>query len=127
MALYENLPVYKAAYDLLLEIYKMNIHLTKEYRYTLGENLKKELTELLVCIYKANVDVGTKAANLQNAREHMVVIKLHMRMMHDLKQITQKRFVALSEKADGLSKQIVAWHKSAVKNAVSKNPESSSV
>lgn len=114
MAAYDNLPVYKATYDLLLEVYKMSINLTREYRHTLGEKLKNELTDLLVTIYKANVDEGLKEPNLRKAREHVVVIKVYMRMLHDLGQIKLKRFVALNEKAENLSIQFANWHKSVI-------------
>jgi len=41
MSKYEELPVYKASYDLLLEIFKFTKNFTKEYKYTIGESLKK--------------------------------------------------------------------------------------
>lgn len=113
MAVYENLPAYKAAYDVLLDVFKMNINLTREYRHTLGEKLKHEITELMVLIYKANVhNEQEKVLNLRSARERIVVVKIYVRMLHDLNQISLKRFVGLSEKVEDLSKQIAAWHKS---------------
>lgn len=127
MAIYENLPAYKAAYDMLLEVYRMNLNLTREYRHTLGENLKNEFKELIICIYKANSDDVNKEEYLRNARERIVVIKLYMRMLHDLKQITLKRFAALTQKTEELSKQINAWHKSAVKKRITRYPESPQV
>ncbi|MCD4691470.1 MAG: hypothetical protein K8R79_01035 [Calditrichales bacterium] len=42
MSKYDELPVYKASYDLLLEIFKFTKNFTKEYKYTIGESLKKE-------------------------------------------------------------------------------------
>ncbi len=54
MAAYNELPVYKAAYDLLLEIFKFSANLKREYKFTLGEKLKNEVTDLLTNIYKAN-------------------------------------------------------------------------
>lgn len=118
MAIYEDLPAYKAAYDLLVDVYKMNINLTREYRHTLGEKLKNEITELMVLIYKANVhDACEKTSNLRAARERIVVVKIYMRMLHDLNQISLKRYVGLSEKAENLSKQITAWHKSTLSKA----------
>ena len=40
MALHNELPVYKATYDLLLEIFKFTKEFGKEYKYNVGENLK---------------------------------------------------------------------------------------
>lgn len=115
MAAYDNLPAYKAAYDLLIDVFRMKINLTREFRHTLGEDLKKEITDLMVLIYKANVhNEQEKESNLRSARERIVVVKIYMRMLHDLNQIPQKRFVGLSEKVENLSKQVTAWHKSTV-------------
>ena len=54
MAKYDDLPVYKASYDLLIEIFHFTKEFTKEYKYTIGESLKKETVELITLIYRAN-------------------------------------------------------------------------
>ena len=43
MATYNQLPVYKATYDLLLYVYQIGKDVQRDYRYTLGETLKKDL------------------------------------------------------------------------------------
>jgi hypothetical protein len=58
MAQYEHLPVFKKSYDLLLTIYKSVGMFGKEFKYTIGEKLKNEALELIVCIYKANSRVN---------------------------------------------------------------------
>lgn len=42
MALAEELPVYKASYDLVLAVFNITRNFKKEYKYTLGESLKNE-------------------------------------------------------------------------------------
>jgi uncharacterized protein YjhX (UPF0386 family) len=49
---------------------------------------------------------------LRIASEKIVVVKIYTRLLHDLKQIPIKRFVALSEKTELVSKQTTAWRKS---------------
>lgn len=61
MAIYENLPVYKASYDLLLELYDVCHNLSRDHRYTIGERLKNRLMDLMVCVYKANANVEKRA------------------------------------------------------------------
>ena len=41
MALYSELPEYKDTYDLLLAIFRFAKDFGKEYKYTVGESLKK--------------------------------------------------------------------------------------
>lgn len=114
MAIYDNLPVFKASYDLLLEIYRLNENLKRDYRYTLGENLKQETMAMMVNIYKAN-SVEDKIALLGEAREKLVAVKLYIRLLHDLKQLSVKQFALLSVHTESISKQLVAWHKSGIK------------
>ncbi len=60
MAIYVHLPVYKASYDLLVEIFKFTKNFSKEYKYTIGEKLKNETTELITNIYRANSTYSKK-------------------------------------------------------------------
>lgn len=112
--MYDNLPVYKATYDLLLLLFKLNRNFQRDYRYTLGENIKNELIDLLVCIYKANASTQ-KSATLEKAREHVVIAKLQFRLLSDLKQINVKQYAAVAERIESISKQLAAWHKSSMK------------
>ena len=53
MAIYDNLPVFKQAYDLLLQILRFTSSVQRDFRYTVGETLKKDVIELCLCIYRA--------------------------------------------------------------------------
>jgi len=46
LVLYEILPVFKASYDLLLNIYQFTGNFTREYKYTLSEKIKSEILVL---------------------------------------------------------------------------------
>ncbi len=113
MALYNQLPVYKSSYDLLVHIFKYAKHFTKEYKYTIGESLKNETVDMITNIYRAN-SKNEKVALIQNARENVEVIRLYLRLIKDLQQINVRTFVALNEMIEGVSKQLTAWKKSCV-------------
>jgi len=68
MGLHSELPVYKASYDLLLEIFQFTENFHKEFKYTVGESIKKETVELLTLIFRAN-SRQDKEQVLQEARE----------------------------------------------------------
>jgi hypothetical protein len=57
----DELPVYKATYDLLLEMFRFTNDFSKEYKYTVGDSLKKETIELITLIYMANGRVDKRA------------------------------------------------------------------
>lgn len=86
MATYDNLPVYKVGYDMLVEIFRFTQNFSREYKYTLGESLKKETIELITLIYRANSHTD-KHPTLQTAREH-IEVSLLVRLMKDLQQIS---------------------------------------
>ena len=54
MALYYDLPVFKDVYKLTLLIYSLTKDFPKEYKYTLGQDLKKDVMVLMRSIYRAN-------------------------------------------------------------------------
>ena len=110
MGNYSELPVYKATYDLLLEMFVFTKDFHKEYKYTVGESLKNETIELITLIYRAN-SRSDKVSVIQEAREHIEVIRLLVRLMKDMHQISLKRFVAVNQKIEIVSKQLAGWQK----------------
>lgn len=110
MALFYELPVYKSSYDLLMEIFELVKHFPREYKYTVGEKLKDEALEMIMNIYRANTR-QQKKDTLQNAREHLEVVRLLMRLTKDMKQINVNRFVDVNKKIENISKQLTGWQK----------------
>ncbi|MFO7613906.1 MAG: four helix bundle protein [Bacteroidales bacterium] len=68
MSLYDELPVFKASYDLLLSIFHFTANFKREYKYTVGERLKNETLALIVLVYRANSS-KEKVEVIQQARE----------------------------------------------------------
>lgn len=110
MAIYDNLPVFKETYDLLLQIIRLSMNLQRDFRYTIGEKLKTEIMDLCIYIYKANGNYD-KQGFIEKARERMVVIKLQVRVLHDMKQISIKQFAMLADRMESVSKQLASWEK----------------
>ncbi|MCX6323616.1 MAG: four helix bundle protein [Sphingobacteriales bacterium] len=111
MAIYSELPVYKASYDLLLEVFQFTKDFHKEYKYTVGESIKKETIALLTLIFRAS-SRQDKQAVIQEARERIEVIRLFIRLMNDMKQMSLKKFVHINQKVEEVSKQLSGWQKS---------------
>ena len=111
MALFNDLPVYKATYDLLLAIFRFTKDFSKDYKYTVGESIKKETIALLTLIYRANLK-RDKNELLQEARERIEVVRLLIRLMKDMQQISIKQFIQINESVENVSKQLTGWQKS---------------
>lgn len=111
MAHYDNLPVYKACYDLLQRMFRLSGNMQRDYRFSVGESMKKELIELIINIYRANCRYQ-KATLIETARENIEVIRLLLRLTNDMKQISLKEFISANESVESISKQLAAWHKS---------------
>ena len=111
MAIYDNLPVFKASYDLLLEVYDVCEKIPRGYKYTLCEKLKDEVMEMMVDIYEANATTEKKPS-IRSAKQCLVKAKLYIKLLHDLKQISTKRLASISDKTETVSKQLSSWHNS---------------
>jgi len=108
MSTYSSLSVYKASYDFLIQMVAMTKNFDREYKYTLGESIKKETMEMIKNIYRANGSTSKKEL-IQVAREDIEMIRLDLRILQDFKQLNLRKFVFLNEKVEGISKQLVAW------------------
>ena len=112
MALFSELPVYKLGYDLLIQTYQRTAIFSREYKYTMGERLKNESTDMLLNIYKANKSTQENRGQfIDQARQNVEVIRLLLRLCKDLKVIGMKGFVALNIQVEELSKQLASWQK----------------
>lgn len=109
MAQYDQLPVYEQSYDLLLELYIISNNMERDFKFTLSEKIKSEVTALIVNVYCANCRID-KTKLIENAQENIEVIRLLMRLYKNLKQIKTNEYISVSEKIESVSKQLAAWH-----------------
>ncbi len=100
MRTYSDLPVYKASYDLLLLVYEFSNPLSRDYKYTIGERLKSETLELLLLVFKSST-----------AEDKIELVRLLLRVLKDLKQLSLKRYAQISILTENISKQLTGWKK----------------
>ena len=110
MALYTSLPVYKVAYELLIEIFKRTGCFGREYKYTLGERLKNDSLDLISNIYRANKsEKHNRVRFIADARDNVESIRLLLRITRDLNVIGNKPFIFLNGKVENVSVQLAGW------------------
>ncbi|MEI8096689.1 MAG: four helix bundle protein [Candidatus Moraniibacteriota bacterium] len=112
MATYDNLPVFKTSYDMLLELFKVSNNFSRDYRFTIGEQIKKETIEMMMCVYRANKSFEGRKNWIGTAREKIETIRVLLRILKDLKQVSLKKFISINEHIESVSKQLAYWENS---------------
>ncbi|MFA6285652.1 MAG: reverse transcriptase domain-containing protein [Parcubacteria group bacterium] len=126
MALYYNLPVYKASYKLMTMLFASSSGFAREYKYTTGQELKNEGMFLIKNIYRANKAMD-KIVHIEKSRENLEMIRLFLRLMQDFGQLSLKKFVEINLAVEEVSKQLAAWEKYSRAKSMEKKPPESSV
>ena len=108
MALYYELPVFKDVYKMTLRIFELTANFSREYKFTLGQDLKRDCILLVRSIYRANKHKD-KVLYLEEFLDHFEVVKLEVRLCKDLRLISIKQQAELALLMDNIGKQITGW------------------
>lgn len=111
MAIYTNLPIYKATYMLMLEVSRMMPDMPRDCRYSLGQDVKHKIMEMIIFIYRANRTKG-KVPLILKMREALLEVQVYIRLMSDMRYISEGKYLNLAEQISTMSKQLSAWEKS---------------
>lgn len=115
MVLYSQLPIYRDSYTLLLEIYQITNKFPRDYKYTLGQDMKRDSLFLFRELYGANVSVEKRAEHLDNFLTAFEMLKIEIRLCVDLNVLPIKKLAQLSLIMDSIAKQAMAWRKKSAK------------
>ena len=108
MALYYDLPVYKDTYRLILMIFEFTRDFPREYKFTLGQDMKRDGLVLVRSIYRAN-KTKEKREHLEQFLDDFEILKLEVRLCTDLRILSVKKQSQLAEIMEGIGKQITGW------------------
>lgn len=89
MALYYDLPVYKDVYSFIKLLYQYTKDFPREYKYTIGQDLKKDSLTLVRGIYRVN-KAKDKASHFEYLLDDFELVKFQLRLCSDLKLLTLK-------------------------------------
>jgi hypothetical protein len=74
MALYYSLPVYRDTYKLILKIFEITKDFPKEFKFTLGQDMKRDSLTLVRHIYRANKSYS-KTEHLEDYLDDFEILK----------------------------------------------------
>ena len=108
----ENLIVYKKTYEFLKMIYQQVTHFPKAYKYTLWEQIKKELLQMLVEIYETNSKPTLeRKQGIDQILSRLKSIEIMLYLSKDLKILSMKKFIPLSSDIIEIRKILYGWKK----------------
>ena len=91
-------------------------NLPRDCRYSLGQEIRQKIMEIIVLIYRAN-RTKKKVFIIAKMRETLLEVQVYIRLMSDMKYISERKYAQLMEQTTSMSKQMAAWEKSEIHNA----------
>ena len=107
----EDMQVYKDTFDLLVFVYQTTVSMKREHRFTLAEEMKRAVTDLLTCIYEAKKNADFRVNMLDRAMHHTYRAKVLFRVMAELQLLKNWQMATYIEKLATISKQLTAWQR----------------
>lgn len=111
MALYYDLNVFKDVYKLILMVFEVTKDFPREYKYTLGQDMKRDAIQLVRSIYRAN-KAKDKRDYLETFLDDFEILKLEIRLCTDMKILAIRKQAEISLLMDGIGRQITGWRNS---------------
>lgn len=109
--MYYDLPVFQDVYRLVLLLFQYTTNFPREYKFTLGQDMKRDGLVLVRSLYRAN-KAKEKAQYLEQFLDDFELLKLEIRLAVDLRLITIKQQAELTLLLSGIGKQITGWRNS---------------
>lgn len=110
MGLYKDLPVYRDCYELLIMVYNITNKFSREHKFSLGQDMKRDALNMFRSLYRANRSVD-KVKELEIFLDDFELLKMEIRLCTDLRLLSVSKLAEVSLLVDSISRQITAWKK----------------
>lgn len=110
MALHHELPIYKAAYDLLGLAVDLTRNIPRDFKRSLGDKARDECVEIMTLIFRANV-AREKVPHIEELLERIDVLNLMFRVFVDRRLISKSQYASAIQLTGSIGKQAGGWKK----------------
>jgi hypothetical protein len=111
MATHTQLPIYKAAYDLLDVSTDFVKNMPRDFKRSIGDKITNECIEITIAVFRANV-AQDKAPHLMDLLERLQVAELMIRLAMDKRLISMTAYARAIELSTSIGKQTNGWRRS---------------
>ena len=109
MAKAEDLPIFKAAYDLLERLMELSKELPKFFRYSVGTRMVDLCLDLLGHIYRANMSMEGRAQVLTDLLIDYRQLQMLLRVCYRQKAFSSGRYAEMISLLDTIGRQATGW------------------
>lgn len=110
MARTQHLPLYSATFVFVREVYKIRVKLPKTLKHDLGQEAFGSAFKILKCVVLANRS-RDKSRHITRLLLETEVQWALLRLLYDLKGISEGEFKVLSARLSDIGKQAQSWLK----------------
>ncbi len=118
MATHTELPISKVAYDLLIVATDLTKNMPRDFKASIGKEIRDECVRLTVLIFRAN-SAGDKTPYLDKLIERLQVVELLFRLSKDMRFISVTQYTRAIALTSSVGKQAGGWRKYAASSPVS--------
>ena len=101
-------PVYGLAYKMTREVTDLCSRLKRNYRYSLGEDLRSSMMAATVAITFASKP-GQQANRCVEALGYVERAELCLRLLNELRELSDERYTPFIDMTDSIKKQLEKW------------------
>ena len=105
----EELPIFKASYDLLEKMMDLSKELPKFFRYTIGTRLVDLCLDMLGQIYRANMSMENRRKELEELIVCYRQLQMLLRVCYRQKAFSSGRYAVYIQLLDSIGRQATAW------------------
>ena len=110
MALHTELPIYKPTLNLLRGLTEATKHMPRDFKGTVGKDLRSDAARLVRLIYKANsVRNRAKVPFLSELLEDLQMLELQLRVSLDMRLISPKQYSDAIGRTQDIGRQANGW------------------
>lgn len=112
MSLYHTLPIFADTYKLTMVVHHCVKNFDREFKFTLGNDMKNNVMQMLKMIYYANkTQDKERVQHLEIFQDCLEMLKLQVRIARDLNAISIKKQAEFATLLEKISKQANGWKK----------------
>ena len=113
MAIHNQLPIYKEAYELLKLATNITKNMPKDFKVSIGGEIRKLCVQSVLLIARANA-ADNKTSHLTELLEQIHAVEILFRLSKDMRFISTGQYATAISLTDAIGKQANGWRKSAV-------------